>query len=132
MDMTAGRYISVERIIEQSKGRYYETLQQSSRDWHAGHHNPWPYINFLLFSLKSLYQEFESRYENTALPLGEKTETVRQAVARFSEPFHITSLHKQCPEVSLDMIRKVLKVMRQNREIECLGRGKQALWQRIG
>jgi len=127
-----GRYISLERIIEQSKDRYYDTLKTSSQGWHDGKHDPWPYINYLLFTLKALYQELESRYENTALPLGEKTETVRQAVAQFKEPFHITELHKQCPEVSLDMIRKVLKEMRQANEIECLGRGKHARWQRIG
>lgn len=127
-----GHYVSLERIIEQSKDRYYDTLKTGSQGWHASKHNPWPYINYLLFTLKTLYQEFESRYENTTLPLGEKTETVRQAVAQFQEAFHITELHKQCPEVSLDMIRKVLKQMRQTHEIECLGRGKHARWQRIG
>jgi Fic family protein len=132
LGFSGGRYISMERIIEQSKVRYYETLKAGSQGWHEGKHDPWPYINYLLFTLKALYQEFESRYENTTLPLGEKTETVRLAVARFQEPFHITELHKQCPEVSLDMIRKVLQEMRQSNEIECLGRGKQARWQRIG
>lgn len=127
-----GHYVSLERIIEQSKDRYYDTLKTGSQGWHDGKHNPWPYINYLLFTLKTLYQEFESRYANTSLPLGEKTETVRQAVAQFKEAFHITELHKQCPEVSLDMIRKVLKEMRQAHEIECLGRGKHARWQRIG
>lgn len=126
-----GRYISIERLIEQSKDRYYETLRIGSQGWHEGKHDPWPYVNYLLYTLKNLYQEFENRYENTSLPPGEKTETVRLAVSRFLNAFHITELHKQCPEVSLDMIRKVLKEMRQNREIECLGRGKHARWQRI-
>ena len=132
LGFSGGRYVSLERIIEQNKERYYETLKTGSQGWHQGKHDPWPYINFLLFNLKNLYQEFESRYENTALPLGEKTETVRQAVFRFQEAFHIAELHKQCPEVSLDMVRKVLKSMRQDKEIECLGRGKHARWQRIG
>lgn len=127
---TAGRYISLERIIEQSKDRYYATLLQSSANWHEGRHDPWPYINFLLYSLKALYQEFESRYENTVLPVGEKTETVRRAIMAFDTPFHITDLQKRCPEVSLDMIRKILKDMRLQKEIDCLGRGKKAQWRR--
>jgi Fic family protein len=131
LGFSGGRYISMERIIEQSKVRYYETLRVGSQGWHEGKHDPWPYINYLLFTLKALYQEFESRYENTALPLGEKTEAVRLAVSRFPEAFHIIELHKQCPEVSLDMIRKVLKEMRLGNEVECLGRGKHARWQRI-
>ncbi len=128
----AGRYISLERIIEQTKDRYYETLQQSSRGWHDGQNDPWPFINYLLYSLKSLYQEFEDRYENTRLPLGEKTGTIRAAIMSFPAPFHIGELHKKCPEVSLDMIRKVLKDMQLRGEIKCLGRGKKACWTLLG
>jgi len=42
-----GRYISLERLIEQHKDRYYETLERSSHRWHAGKHDPWPYLNYL-------------------------------------------------------------------------------------
>ena len=128
----AGRYISLERIIEQGKDRYYATLQDSSRGWHDGKHDPWPYVNYLLHTLKTLYQEFEARYETTSLPPGEKTEVVQKAVEGFPGPFHVTELHKKCPEVSLDMIRKILQSMRLEGKVECLGRGKQARWQRIG
>jgi len=38
--MEAGRYISIERIIEQNKERYYEVLEQSSQGWHEGRHEP--------------------------------------------------------------------------------------------
>ena len=36
----AGRYISLERLIEQNKERYYEVLEQSSQRWHDGEHDP--------------------------------------------------------------------------------------------
>ena len=62
LGFTAGRYISLERLIEQSKDRYYETLQASSQGWHDGRHDPWPYVNYLLYTLKQVYQEFEARY----------------------------------------------------------------------
>ena len=54
-----GRYISLERLIELNKERYYETLQKSSQGWHEGNHNPWPYIGYLLYILKTAYREFE-------------------------------------------------------------------------
>lgn len=132
LGFTAGRYISMERIIEQSKDRYYETLRQSSQGWHEARHDPWPYINYLLYTLKEVYAEFEQRYANTTLPLGEKTEAVRRGVASFQAAFHITELHRRCPEVSLDMIRKVLREMRQAGDVECTGRGKHALWRPVG
>jgi hypothetical protein len=42
--MEVGRYISLERLIEQNKDRYYETLEQCSFRWHEGRHDPWPFI----------------------------------------------------------------------------------------
>ena len=38
-----GRFISLEKIIEETKVQYYETLYQSSQGWHEGEHNliPW-------------------------------------------------------------------------------------------
>jgi hypothetical protein len=38
-----GRYVSVERIIEQTKDEYYATLKESSDGWHEGRHDvqPW-------------------------------------------------------------------------------------------
>jgi Fic family protein len=51
-----GRYISLEHLVEQNKDRYYETLEKSSQGWHEGKHDPWPYINYVLFILKTSLQ----------------------------------------------------------------------------
>ena len=63
-----GRYISLERLIEENKERYYETLEQSSQGWHEGKHDPWPYINYILYILKTAYREFEERVTETSSP----------------------------------------------------------------
>jgi Fic family protein len=52
--LEVGRYVSLERG---DKERYYETLEQSSQHWHEGTHDSWPYINYILFILKSAYLE---------------------------------------------------------------------------
>jgi hypothetical protein len=38
--LEVGRYISLERLIEQNKERYYEVLKLSSDGWHQGKHDP--------------------------------------------------------------------------------------------
>lgn len=53
LDIIVGRYVSFERLIENNKERYYETLEESSTGWHAGKHDPWPYINFVLYIIKT-------------------------------------------------------------------------------
>ncbi len=125
-----GRYISLERLIEQNKERYYETLEQSSQGWHEGKHNPWPYINYLLYILKSACLEFESRVGQIKSPRGEKTSLVVQAISATPDVFRIAELQKQCPGVSVDMIRRVLKSLKAKGTVECLGRGQSAGWRK--
>jgi Fic family protein len=123
-----GRYISLERLIEQNKERYYETLEQCSQGWHDADHDPWAYINYTLFILKTAYKEFEQRLGQTQSPRGEKTRLVLQAIDKASERFSIGDLQTACPNVSVDMIRRVLKKLRSDKRVECLGRGKNAQW----
>jgi Fic family protein len=125
-----GRYISIERLIEQNKERYYQTLEVSSRGWHQGQHDPWPYVCFLLYLLKAAYAEFEQRIGQTRAPAGAKTAQVQTAIQAMDRPFRIAELQHQCPGVSLDLIRRVLKRLRADGKVECLGRGQSATWQR--
>ena len=67
-----GRYISLERLIEQNKERYYETLEQSSQGWREGKHDPWPYINYILSIIKMAYSEFEQRLGQVRAPKARK------------------------------------------------------------
>ncbi len=126
-----GRYISLERLIEESKERYYETLEMSSQGWHEGKHDPWPYTNFVLYTLKTAYREFEERAGQVSAPKGAKTELIQAAIQRKQGPFRVADLQRECPGVSVDLIRRVLKSLRAEGKVECLGRGQQAQWQRI-
>ena len=125
-----GRYISIERTIEQNKERYYETLEQSSRGWHEGRHDPWPYLNYVLYILKTAYREFEDCLGQTRAPRGEKSEVVVNAIHRAAGDFSIADLQRECPGVSVDMIRHVLKGLRRKEVVECFGRGRGARWRR--
>jgi len=121
-----GRYISLERLIEQNKERYYETLEQSSEGWHEGKHDPWPYINFVLYTLKAAYREFEERVGQIVSPKGAKTELVISAIGRKLGSFRISDILKECPGVSLDLVRSILKNLRSSGKVKCLGRGQNA------
>jgi len=125
-----GRYISLERLIEENKERYYETLEQSSQGWHEGTHNPWPYVNYLLFILKTASQEFAERIGQTASPRGAKTELVTGAIGRFAGKFRVSDVQRECPGVSVDLVRRALKNLRSLGRVKCLGRGQSAEWQR--
>ena len=123
-----GKFISLERLIEENKERYYETLEQGSQGWHEGKHDAWSFINFTLFILKSAYKEFEDRIGQIHSPKGAKTEMVTEAITRLSNPFRVADIQRAAPSVSLDMIRRVLKNLRAESKVECLGRGQNAHW----
>lgn len=123
--------ISLERLIEQNKERYYEVLEQSSAGWHEGKHDPWPAMNFLLFILAQACKEFEQRLGQLKAPRGEKTAIVENAISRRTGPFSLADLQQACPGVSVDLIRSVLKRLK-GTAVECLGRGHTAKWRRKG
>ncbi|MCK4667228.1 Fic family protein, partial [Candidatus Dependentiae bacterium] len=56
-----GKYISLERIVEESKDQYYDTLLLSSQKWDKGKHDVFPWLNYFLGILISAYKEFEER-----------------------------------------------------------------------
>ena len=113
-----GRYISLERLIEENKERYYETLEQSSHGWHEGKHDPWPYVNYVLYILKSACREFEERVGQVKSPRGAKTELIESAVAAFSGNFTLSDLERACPGVSRDMVRRVLRDLQDAGKVE--------------
>lgn len=127
-----GRYISLERIIEQNDSRYYETLEQSSTGWHDGRHDPWPYINYLLFVLKSAYKEFEERVGQMGSPKGAKTEMIHAFIDRQNASFRVADLQRECPGAGVDLIRLTLKKLRAQGRIRCLGKGAAAAWEKTG
>jgi Fic family protein len=130
LGIEVGRYVSLERLIEDNKERYYETLEQNSQGWHEGKHDPWPYIGFLLYIIKQAYDEFETRVGKTKAPKGEKSALVEAAIARQSGPFTVSDIRDACPGVGVDLIRKVLGRLKDH-QVECLGRGQSAQWRKL-
>lgn len=127
-----GRYISLERLIEEHKERYYETLEISSQRWHEGNHDPWVYINFLLYILKHAYGEFIERVDKIDIPKGAKTELVIEQIRKMSGEFTLSQLLSKCHGVSRDMVRKVLKDLQKSDIVVSKGRGVAARWRRKG
>lgn len=129
--LEAGRYISLERLIEENKERYYETLELSSARWHEGKHDPWPYVNYLLSILKLACVETAERLDRESAVRGEKTDAVLAAIGRSPTEFTLADLARACPGVSLDLIRAILKRQR-GTLVECIGKGPGAKWRKGG
>ena len=56
-----GKYISIEKLIENTKDSYYECLQQSSKGWHENANDYEPFVQYMLGIVTAAYREFSSR-----------------------------------------------------------------------
>ena len=130
-DYAVGRYISLERIFEDSKESYYETLETSSQGWHEGKHNVLPWLNYFWGSLLRAYKEFEERVGTIERGRGAKGERVRNEIMKRTTPFSISDIENDSPGVSRDMVRLVLRAMKAEGIIAPMGKGRSAKWQRI-
>lgn len=130
-DYEVGRYISLERIVETSKSSYYDTLYKSSQNWHEGQHNFLPWVEYLLGTILSAYKEFEQRVTSVSNTHGSKTDIIINAIDNFIGNFTMSDIEKACPDVSHDLIKKVLKQLRDSDKLEAISKGRYAKWRRI-
>ncbi len=126
-----GRFISLERVIEESKETYYEALHQSSQRWHEGEHDLHPWWNYFLGMLTAAYNEFESRVGVITTARGAKREMVMAAFERLPETFSFKDFQRACQGVSYPTLRRALDDLRKGKRIKLLGRGRDALWKKI-
>jgi len=124
------RYISLERLIEDSKEEYYRVLKQCSQGWHEGKNEIVPWWNYFLSTLRSAYKEFEHQVESVeARPA--KSHLVRQTVLGQVEPFTLADMAAQLRAASPQLIKKVLAEMKRAGQVRLVGRGRGARWEVI-
>jgi Fic family protein len=126
-----GRYISLERIIEESKQTYYETLNASSQKWHEGEHDWIPWTTYFWGTIIRAYKKFEERIGKAATGPASKTEQIELAVKGKIKPFSFSEIKTECPGVSKDMIRHVLRQLRDDGKLRSKGTGRSAKWFKI-
>ena len=124
-----GRYISLERLVEESKEDYYEVLNRSSQHWHEGRHELTPWMNLLFAVIRRGYAEFEQCAGNVKAPRGAKTALVEAAIDAQTGLFSVADIRQACPGVSLDMIRLLLQRLKGSK-VQCEGRGHTAKWRK--
>ena len=127
-DYQVGKYISLERIFEESKEGYYETLQHSSQGWHENKHDVMPWLDYFWGTLIRAYKEFEERVGTIRTGRGSKTDQIKEIIQRKIKPFAISEIEADCPGVSRDMVRHVLRQLQSDGAIAVQGKGRAAKW----
>lgn len=127
-----GRFVSLEKLIEQSKETYYEALGHSTEGWHAGAHDLEPWLSYFLGILTAAFREFEPRARAVTAGRGSKAQLVKAFVrSNVSDTFTFADVKRAAPGVSDEYIRQVLRELRDAGVIAASGVGRGATWRRL-
>jgi len=122
-----GRYMSLEKIVEDSKEQYYDTLYRSSIHWHEGTHDILPWLEYFLNVILRAYQRLEERIGSVETPKrGWKKEHIKQIIERMPNSFTYSDIAERCPGISRPTISRVLNELGKEGIIECVEKGRSA------
>ena len=119
-----GKYISIEKLIADSKDSYYEALQESSEGWHEGGNDYLPFARYLLGVIIAAYRDFEARAEILFEAGGSGLSRVRRIIRGTAGRITKAELLAQCPDISQVTVQRALKALLDQGEILKIGGGR--------
>ena len=123
-DYIVGKYISIEKIIEESKEMYYEVLQDSSLNWHENENDYKPFVNYMLGVIVNAYKEFGSRVELVTNPNLSKSDRIREIIKNHIGTITKSELLEMNPDISDTTVQRTLAELLKNNEIKKIGGGR--------
>lgn len=121
---TVGKYISIEKLIADSKETYYEVLQDSSYNWHDGKNDYAPFVRYMLGIVVAAYREFESRAALIVDSDYSKPDRVREVIKGRIGPITKSEIMKECPDISQVTVQRALSDLLKSEQIIKLGGGR--------
>lgn len=103
-----GKYISIEKIISDTKETYYEVLQESSCHWHEGANDYQPFVRYMLGTVAAAYREFSDRVELLTNEKLNKAERVRAVIRNHTGKISKAEIMELCPDISEVTIERAL------------------------
>lgn len=115
-----GKYISIEKIIEDTKDSYYDSLKMSSTSWDKNKNDYTYFVEYYLGIILNAYKELESR-----LNVVEKTTSYDRIIAIFKDniiPIDKAFIINKCPDLSeITIERSLNKLLKEEKIIKIFG-----------
>ena len=119
-----GKYISIEKLITDSKESYYEALQDSSYNWHEGTNDYIPFVRYLLGVIAAAYRDFSSRVKLLSTSGYSKAERIRELIKGHIGKITKTEIMELCPDISVATVQRTLAELLAKKEITKIGGGR--------
>lgn len=119
-----GKYISIEKLIEQTKEIYYESLQLSSAGWHENKNDYEPFVKYMLGVIVAAYRDFSSRVSLLTTQGMSKPDRVKEIIRATLGPITKTEILAKCPDISQVTVQRALADLVDKGDIVKLGGGR--------
>ena len=119
-----GKYISIEKLIEQTKEIYYESLQLSSAGWHENKNDYEPFVKYMLGVIVAAYRDFSSRVSLLTTQGMSKPDRVKEIIRATLGPITKTEILAKCPDISQVTVQRALADLVDKGVIVKLGGGR--------
>jgi Fic family protein len=127
-----GRFVSLEKLINETRDGYYDALAASTAGWHEGEHDLVPWLSYSLGIIVAGYAQFEERAGLVAGGRGAKARAIESFVrARTTTTLRVEDVRQAVPGVSDVYIREVLRKLRDRGVLRQKGKGPLAKWERL-
>lgn len=119
-----GKYVSIEKLIENTKEAYYDCLQQSSRAWHENANSYEPFVKYMLGIVLGAYREFSNRINILNSNELSKPDKVKEVIKNTVGTITKTEILKACPDVSQITVQRTLAELLEAGKITKIGGGR--------
>jgi len=123
-----GKYISLEKLIENTKDTYYEVLQDSSTGWHDNTSDYAPFTRYYLGILQKAYNEFNERVEYLSQRGLSKPDRIRAIISRRVGKISKREILEMCPDISKVTVERTLTELVKNGDIVKIGAGRSTVY----
>lgn len=121
---TVGKFISIEKLIENTKQTYYDVLYSSSVGWHEGENDYAPFVRYTLGVVAAAYRKLKGRISEIAPENMSKPERVRELIKGSYGKITKTEIMQRCPDISQITVQRALNELLKNNEIIKIGGGR--------
>ena len=127
----AGKYVSFEEQINNSKGYYYEALKQSSELWEKNQNSYIPYMQNFLSTLYLCYKELDKRFNVVNSNKITKKSRIEQTLLNSLTPISKSEICKILPDVSPTTVENVVGAMVRNGQVQIIGKGRNSKYMKV-
>ena len=119
-----GKYISIEKLISDTKESYYDALQESSDGWHENTNDYAPFVTYMLGIILAAYRDFEDRAKLLFAEGVSKSDRVREVIKNHLGKITKAEIMEQCPNISQVTVQRALADLLKSEDILKIGGGR--------